>query len=61
VHGKEEGGQQVGREEKVLVLTAESDLWRKVCCNAKGEAGGGAGGGTEGGGLEMILVWLVDR
>ena len=61
MRGKEERGQQVGLEGKVLVLTAESDLWQKVCGNAKGEAGRGAGGGTEGAGLEMIVVWLVDR
>ena len=61
MRGKDQGGQQVGLEGKVLVLTAENDLWQKVCGNAKGEAGRGAGGGTEEGGLEVIVVWLVDR
>ncbi len=58
---KEERGQQVELEGEVIVLTAESELWQEVCDREKGgvEAGGGAGG-TGVGGLEMIVVWLVD-
>jgi hypothetical protein len=60
-HGKEEGGQQVRLEGRVIVLTAESDLWQEVCCKEKGgvQSGGEMGAGT-GGGLEMIVVWQVD-
>ena len=48
-------------EGRVIVLTAESDLWQEVCGREKGgvEAEGGAGG-TGVGGLEMIVIWLVD-
>ena len=48
-------------EGRVIVLTAESDLWQEVCCKEKGgvQSGGEMGAGT-GGGLEMIVVWQVD-
>lgn len=55
-HGKEEGGQQVRLEGRVIVLTAESDFWQEVCGKEKG---GEMGAGTWGG-LEMIVVWQVD-
>ena len=62
VHGKEEGGNQVGLEGEVIVLTVERDLWQEFCGREKVEVevGWGAGGGTGRGGLEMVVVWLVD-
>jgi hypothetical protein len=56
-HG-EEGGEVVGLEGEVMMLTVESDLWREVCGKKDGcERSVGAGAGT-GGGLELIVIWL---
>ena len=44
------------------MLTVERDLWQEFCGREKVEVevGWGAGEGTGRGGLEMVVVWLVD-